>query len=243
VHPAWEEPLQEIRRTHLYMSIADALLDGIRSRRYPPGSALPSERILAAELAVSRSSVREAIRVLEQAGVVSVQMGRGTYVSEDGGSEAAALRVVAALRGDHSPLDIIVGRLAIEPQCARLAAQHAHPTDLDQMERLLDEQSRLVAERRDPSAIDLDFHRALSRASHNSVLTALVEQVTEMMKSHSLWQEMKGQSLAHPGRPHRYLEEHQVIFRHVEGRESERAAAAMRAHLEGIAAALLDEVD
>jgi len=234
--------LQEIRRTHLYMSIADRLLEAIRSERYPPGTALPSERVLAEQLGVSRSSVREAIRVLEQAGILSVRMGRGTYVNEDAASDAAALRVVAAMRGDHSPLDILVGRQAIEPECARLAAQHANPSDLRELRRLIDEQARCVESGTDPTDADLAFHLALSRAAHNSVLAALVEHVTEMMKRHSLWRELKSQSLGQPGKAERYLREHGEIYDHVRKRSSDAAAASMARHLESVAAGITDEV-
>jgi GntR family transcriptional repressor for pyruvate dehydrogenase complex len=224
------------------MSIADRLLEGIRSRRYPPGSTLPSERVLADQFGVSRSSVREAIRVLEQAGVLSVRMGSGTYVSDDGGSEAAALRVLAALQGDHSPLDIIVGRRGLEPECARLAAQHAHASDLRELQRLIEAQAKCVADGTDPSEADLDFHLALSQASHNSVLAALVEHLTEMMKRQSLWREIKSRSLSHPGRAERYLAEHREILEHVSERDHDAAAESMAAHLDSIAAGLRDEV-
>src|SRR5919201_6010956 len=104
-----------IDRTKLYASIVDQIVDGVRAGAFLPGRPLPAERALAAQLGVSRSSLREAIRVLEHAGVVDVRTGSGTYVSERGVSKAAMLRAQAAMVGEHSPLDVVAARRALEP--------------------------------------------------------------------------------------------------------------------------------
>ena len=114
--------LQAIDRTKLYASIVEQILDGIESGAFPPGSALPAERILAARLGVSRSSVREAIRVLEHAGLLDVRTGSGTYVADPGPPKVAMLRAQAALKGEQSPIDVMAARRAVEPTCAGLGS-------------------------------------------------------------------------------------------------------------------------
>src|SRR5688572_31643065 len=116
----------EVERTKLYTSIVDQIVEGVRAGAFRPGRALPAERVLAARFRVSRSSLREAIRVLEHAGVLDVRTGSGTYVSEAGVSKAAMLRAAAAVVGERSPLDVVTARRALEPVAAELAAIHRH---------------------------------------------------------------------------------------------------------------------
>src|SRR5947208_5125263 len=123
--------LRAVDRQKLYASIVDQLVEGIRAGVFPPGRALPPERALAERLRVSRSSLREAIRVLEHAGVLDVRTGSGTYVSEYGASSAAALRAHAASIGEHSPLDVVVARRSVEPVCAELAAVNRQRRDVE----------------------------------------------------------------------------------------------------------------
>ena len=111
------DPLKSIEREKLYLEIVEQILDAITSGAFPRGSALPPERIMASQLGVSRASVREAIRVLEHAGVLDVRMGSGTFVVEDGPSPKSVLRTRAALIGEHSPLDISHARLCARAGC------------------------------------------------------------------------------------------------------------------------------
>lgn len=169
-------------------------------------------------------------------------MGSGTYVGEDAGSEASALRVLAAMRGDHSPLDMIAARLAIEPECARLAARYGRPTDVRAMTRLVNAQADAVGAGKDPSDLDLEFHVLVSRASRNSVLEVLVGNLVGMMTRQGLWGELKRQSLSNPGQAERYVEQHRAIVGHIDRGDTQAAKDAMTEHLEAVGAGLVDEI-
>src|SRR5438477_10102719 len=121
--------IRAVDKTKLYTSIVDQIVEGVRAGAFAPGTALPAERALAARLGVSRASLREAIRVLEHAGVLDVRMGSGTYVVEDGPSPKSVLRTHAALIGAHSPLDITLARCALEPSGAAQAPLTRHDSD------------------------------------------------------------------------------------------------------------------
>src|SRR5947208_16503981 len=94
--------LRTIDREKLYRGIVDQILEGIQSGAFEPLSALPAERLLAEQLGVSRASLREAIRVLEHAGVLDVRTGSGTFVSEYGRSKGSMLRAHSALVADDT---------------------------------------------------------------------------------------------------------------------------------------------
>jgi GntR family transcriptional repressor for pyruvate dehydrogenase complex len=140
----------------------EQILAGIRSGLFPPGSALPAERTLASQLQVSRGSLREALRVLEHAGVLDIRTGSGTYVAAEGGSSATCAQ--AAAIGEHSPPDLIVARTAIEPVCAEQAALSHHPIDLAAREEAFEAQAH--ATRADEDVAEADLERTLIDLMH-----------------------------------------------------------------------------
>jgi GntR family transcriptional repressor for pyruvate dehydrogenase complex len=231
-----------VDRQKLYASIVDQIVEGIRAGLFPPGRALPPERMLAERLRVSRSSLREAIRVLEHAGVLDVRTGSGTYVSENGASSAAALRAHAASVGEHSPLDVVVARRSIEPVCAELAAIHRQQRDIDVMRENLRLHAERLAGNEDPEEVDHAFHLVVAATSHNPVLAVLLEHVVNIMRQ-GTWRDLKHRTWARPGRAEAYLEQHRKILVAVEGYDAAGARAAMHEHLEAVEKGLLAEVD
>jgi GntR family transcriptional repressor for pyruvate dehydrogenase complex len=233
--------LREIDRGKLYTSIVDQILEGIRTSAFPPGAALPPERILAERLGVSRSSVREAIRVLEHAGVLDVRTGSGTYVTQAALSEAMALRAHAALIGEHSPLDVMVARRALEPVCARLAAENRSRQDMRALRAGLKEQAAVINRDGDPTDLDLAFHLSIAAASHNPSLVMLIERLVAIMRK-QVWRELKHLTLEETGIPQEFLAQHGRVLEFVESGNSEGAAQAMDDHLTAVEQRLLNQV-
>jgi GntR family transcriptional repressor for pyruvate dehydrogenase complex len=223
--------LKPVDRPRLHSSIAEQIMEAIRSSAMDPGDALPSERELASQLGVSRGSVREAVRVLEYAGVLEVRSGHGTFlVQDDGLDKPQSLRVRAASIGDYSPLDVVTARRALEPMCARLAAAHRNEADLAEMHARCDEQAERIAKNADPTAPDVGFHRTIARASHNPVLEALLDQTLRILED-PMWREYNASSQQTPGRPEQFLSQHVEIVSAIDARDPERAAAMMDVHL------------
>lgn len=234
--------LKAVDKTKVYDSIVEQILAAIRSGAFPPGSVLPPERELAAQVGVSRGSVREAIRVLEYAGVLDVRTGSGTYVTEAGGSKSVALRAHAAVVGEESPLDVMIARRALEPVAAQYAALNRHPRDLIALRNSVAEQARLVKQGEDPSEPDLFFHIALAGASRNPVLRMLFERIAEIMQQET-WVAMKHRSRDRPGRQELYLDEHRLILEKVQKQDGAGAADAMQRHLDSVEEGLIAEVE
>lgn len=224
--------LRTIGRSKLYTAIVDQIVAGIRSGAFPPGTALPPERVLAEKLSVSRGSVREAIRVLEHAGVLDVRSGSGTYVTEVDPSEAVMLRAHAALIGEHSPLDLMVARRAVEPICAAHAAAQRHEHDLDLLRDALEKHATLLDEGEHPADADWLFHLAVAKAARSPVLLLLVELLVQIMQQQT-WRELQRQE------GDMCLAQHRSILHAIESRNPEAAERAMQVHLDGAQRALL----
>lgn len=230
--------LQNIEQNRVYQSVAEQLLAGVTSGAFAAEKALPPERVLAEQLGVSRSSVREAVRVLEHAGVLDVRTGKGTYVTRDAMSKATLLRVEAATKGQYSPLDIIVARRAIEPASADLAAAHCSQDELASMRAAVARQSEHLEHGLDPTEADLEFHLLIAGASHNTVHLVLTQAIVDMMHQ-QMWLSMKHQSLADRARAEAYLRQHEAILAQIANGDGEASAQAMRTHLEAVEEGLL----
>src|SRR5258706_3728802 len=121
------------RRT-LAKTVAQRLLEAVRTQ--PPGTRIPSERALAAQLDVGRSTVREALNALATLGVLDIRHGRGVFVasSEPAGWSGSAI-VPALIRAQTNAL--LEARLLIQPGVARLAAQRRTHSDFPAVEGML----------------------------------------------------------------------------------------------------------
>jgi GntR family transcriptional regulator, transcriptional repressor for pyruvate dehydrogenase complex len=234
--------LRTVDRSKLSDGIVNQILDGIRNGAFLPGTVLPSERSLAERFGVSRGSVREAIRSLEYAGVLDVRTGSGTYVTESGVSKASELRARAALAGEHSPLDLVVARRAIEPLCAGLAAVNRSPADLDHLRRLIEVQGELLLRGEETAEVDLSFHVAVASACRNPVLVMLYERIAEIMRQ-DIWLDLRRRSRAIAGTPQAYLAQHRATLAAIERGDAEAASTAVEAHIDAVEQRLLAEVD
>jgi len=234
--------LRAVGRSKVSDDIVEQILEGIRSGAFGPGTVLPPERSLAERFGVSRGSVREAIRSLEYAGVLDVRTGSGTFVAEAGATKAAALRARAALVGEHSPLDLVVARRAVEPVCAGLAAANRSAADLDNLRRLVDEQTELLRRGQETAEVDLRFHVAVATACHNPVLAMLYDRIAEIMRQ-DIWLDLRRRSRALAGTPQLYLDQHRATLEAIERGDPAAASQAVDAHIHTVEDRLEAEVE
>jgi DNA-binding FadR family transcriptional regulator len=146
---------------------AQQLREQLADGAWPLGSRLPAETVLAGQLGVGRSTVREAVRVLVAAGQLETRQGSGTYVLATEPPPEWEPRVRRA-----DILDVYEVREALEVQAARLAAQRRTPEDLDAIDRLLGEREVARAAGVVEPFVDADlaFHAAIVDAAHNPLL-------------------------------------------------------------------------
>ncbi len=201
-----------------YEQVADLLAADIRAGRLVPGERLPSERDLARRLDVGRASVREAIAALQVSGLIETRPGSGSFV-------ATAPDEVREVH-DSSPSDLLEARALLEPQVARLAAQRAaHDEEIE----------RLLATMEDATGdvwndCDRRFHLRIAALTGNPVLTDLAARIAAVMDE-PLWQRLRDDSIAVPGRMSLHLAEHRMIYEAIADGDAEAAELHALGHI------------
>jgi GntR family transcriptional regulator, transcriptional repressor for pyruvate dehydrogenase complex len=218
-------------RTHqLVLSwIENELSEG----RLTVGGRLPAERTLADQLKVSRTSVREAIRILEAMGVVRAGVGSGpeagtVVISDPTAALGSALRLHVATQ--HLPVaDIVETRVLLESWAASRARPDA--PELEAAGALLDEMAVDGLAIDDFLALDVRFHLALADAAGNAVVSAMMGSLRESIQGYAAqltsnlpdWEDTASRLKA----------EHRAILAAVRNNDGERAAKLVAAHIEG----------
>ena len=220
--------MHSIQPRRLHEDIVQQFLSLIRGGSLQHGDRLPSERVLADQFKVSRSSVREALRSLELQGLVVSRRGSGTFINTDDLNSVVALIASSLSSGADTLRDIFEMRHLLEPQIAFLAAQRVNPQELLQMEEILEEQGRQIARGETGVNADTDFHFALAVATHNSAMVKVVSAVEDILRR------SRDQSLQEPGRPQRSLASHRRILEMITRGEAEAARPAMEHHLSDV---------
>lgn len=200
-----------------------ALFDG----ELHAGDSLGSEKQLALQFGVSRTTIRDALRTLEASGVIEIRTGvkGGVRVAHGNPLRFADILAMQLQLVGIERKDVIAAQLGLESVAAELAASKATPSDLADLRQLLSNSADLTktGEYRD---IGYGFHEAVARASHNWAI------ITTLRAVHDLRREPPSNSPAQiPERATRLLEIHQGIYEAIAQGAGERASQLMREHL------------
>jgi GntR family transcriptional repressor for pyruvate dehydrogenase complex len=214
------------RKIPLYEEAMVQLAELIRKGKFKPGDRLPSERALAAQLQISRATLREALRVMQLQGIIQSHRGAGNFIA---GGRAEDL----ALALDHLALqDIFELRLLIEPSIAALAAQRATARDISKLETILRRQAQEMVGNKLIAASDEAFHSALAETTHNHALMKIGTVLIQIIAP------SRRKSLQTPQRARLSLASHQAILDAVRSRDARRAQSQMEEHLYSVDQAL-----
>ena len=220
--------LKAVKKTRLYEEVVGQLRRLIEAGKVKAGDRLPSERELAEAFRVSRSSVREAIKTLENEGLVATRAGSGTFITAV--DVEAIIPPLASLlsRGKAALIDLFEMRRLVEPGIAALAAERATPADILQLKKICAMQEQQITHGASAVESDAAFHLTIGRATHNSALQRLVASIVEILKP------MREKSLQTPGRAQKSLASHREILVAIERHDPEQARQAMQRHIEGV---------
>jgi len=176
-------PNQDARSAPLYEQIADKIEQRITSEEYVSGSRLPSEQQLCEELNVSRTILREAMKLLKERGLIDTRTGSGAYVTRPEAHNISDVvsRIISLDRINYE--DAFDVRTILEVESAALAARHAGDSEIEAMRVLLDEllDPSLTTEER--AEKDFKFHYLIAQASKNPLLALLVEAMGGICRS------------------------------------------------------------
>jgi DNA-binding FadR family transcriptional regulator len=197
---------------------------------YAAGDRLPPERRLGPELGLRRLSLRRAMEVLVNEGVLWRHVGKGTFLAAN--QERIDSDGLNALARDISPADAMRARAVFEPAIAREAALHATAAAIEHLGVIAD-RSRQSATWREYEVLDADFHRSLAEACASPTLLALFDKLNTLRRMVS-WGKARPQ-WARPPASHPSFAEHDAIVAAITARDTEAAEAAMRHHLVSVA--------
>jgi GntR family transcriptional regulator, transcriptional repressor for pyruvate dehydrogenase complex len=215
------------------MPITDEAIEKIKamivSGELRPGDRLPKEADLAAQLGLSRNSLREAVRALSLVRILDVRQGDGTYVTSlEPKALLDGLSFIVDLHHDATVLEFFEVRRILEPAATALAA---HQIDLDTIGALRDHLAKVT----DTSSVedlvenDLEFHRRIAEAAGNSVLYSLVDSLCGPTIRARVWR-----GLTQEGALKRTLDEHYAILDALASRQADVARALATVHIAGV---------
>jgi DNA-binding FadR family transcriptional regulator len=166
------------RPTNLAKAVTAELVDRIVRGQHAPGTPLPPEPALCEMFSVSRTVVREAVKVLQEKGLVQVRQGAGTVVTPPARWNMLDELVLAATIAEDDGLaildDVVVTRRLLEADMANVAARVADQATLDRLRGLVERMDALVDDHVVYEEHDRDFHDTVMRASGNRIARAVV---------------------------------------------------------------------
>ncbi len=212
-------------KRRIYQDVVHYINTLIKKGRLGPGDKLPPERKLADDLNVSRNSVREAIRVLSENGILTSRQGAGTFISSRDRASLIATLADAMQEQQERLQDIFEFRRVIEPQIAALAARHISPEQLEQLKALIREQEQEIADGHAEGDHDARFHSLVAAASGNHVFKEVMDVLNKRFS------DVRSQGLLSIKRSKESVAGHWRIFSALEMADDSAAMQAMHDHL------------
>ncbi|UOR10219.1 FadR/GntR family transcriptional regulator [Halobacillus amylolyticus] len=219
-----EQTHEDVKSERKYEKIVQQILQLIDDGKLEPGDRLPAERSLSEKLGCSRTSLREAFRVLESEGLIVSRVGGGRFVRG----------VDQRVKYNFNPIDtleksailhFIEARETLEPKIAELASSRATEENIEKMAGLLTKMEEELKNPDEQIGIDSSFHIALAESTQNFVFVSMMESNLQMI------QKVRKQTLGAKGRSKQALFEHRAILEAVKAKESAKAVEAITLHL------------
>lgn len=202
-------------------NIAQRITEMIETEgRFTVGDKLPNENDLAQELGVSRSTLREAVKILTTSGILEIKRGKGTFVtantiinSGDFGDIASGLD------------DLFEMRLMFEPDCAYYAAERATDEEIEIICKYGEEVEKKILSGEDRTAEEQKFHESIANATHNSFVKQFMPIIFNAIKK-GVVVLTKDQDVSEDN-----LKDDRLIMEFLKKRNPEGARTAMRLHI------------
>lgn len=213
------------QKSRLSDRTADSILSMITvEKRFLPGDKLPNENILSEELKVSRTTLREAIRILATGGILEIRRGRGTFVREDLKLDNPK-ELVPLTSAKVKARDLYEMRLIFEPEAAYYAALRATDKEIERIVNLGAEIEERIHQGKDRTEVEQAFHKSIAKATHNEFMNQLMPVIYEGIN--------KGVRLSkiHEEAVQATLVDHKMLMDFLKARNAEGARNAMKIHI------------
>ena len=206
-------------------NIADDILSMITiDKKFAKGDKLPNENELSADLKISRTTLREAIRILVAHNVLEIRRGKGTYVKDNNElDEEFGLKELSNFELDMK--DLYEMRLIFEPQSAYFAAKRATDKELERILHYGRLEEQLILKKENRTEVEQAFHKSIAKATHNEFMNRLIPVLYRAID--------KGVHLSDKNAEmvQTTLRDHRMIMEFLSKHDAEGAKTAMKLHI------------
>lgn len=208
-------------------SLAELIADKIQTmirveKKYKPGEKIPNEYELAEKLKVSRTTIREAVKILVSNKILEVRRGLGTFVLEESEKESSLNLLLEKAVSVHDLYEI---RLIVEPKAAYYAAQRANDMEIEHILEIGRQIEKKIHDNEDRTQEEMTFHRLIAKATHNEFISQLMPVIYEGIGKGVLLSENNQMAIEST------LNDHRMIVEFLKARNSEGAEEAMKIHI------------
>jgi GntR family transcriptional regulator, transcriptional repressor for pyruvate dehydrogenase complex len=203
--------------------IESLILEG----QLPVGSKLPPEREFALQLGVSRTVIREAVRILMARGLLDTKPGVGTTICQVTGEHVLKpLSLFLQTRSGGISIDQLHQvRSILEVANAGLAAEQATDAEVEELKKLLEEMAAFQQDPAQFAARDAEFHKRIAETTHNPLLIVLIDSLGDLMA------EVRAMVAGQPALPRKAMTGHRKVLDRIAGKDPAGAREAMLQHL------------
>ncbi len=223
------QSFQPVDRRKVYEQVAEQLLAQIGARHLRPGDTLPPERELTESFGVGRSSIREALRMLESQGVITSVNGGAFVVAHASNPLHSSLQLVFTLDSETGVHDLFELRRIIDCEAAALAALRRTDIQLAEMALAIAEMEKALPAHDEAFVLaDLRFHLTVAEATGNRLILYAMQAVRDIVRQALL------SVVTIPRSPESAIVEHRGVHEAIASRNPDWARNAMREHLERV---------
>lgn len=224
--------IQNIQKKKIIEQVIDILKDYILKGNLKNGDRLPTEMELCEQMGIGRSTLREAVKILEFQGFVRKSHGIGVIVVDESIRATTEMLQLMLIRKKITMEELLEVRYTNEIKTAELAAINANGDDLKEIERHLKTMRNNLSTVKEYTNADVEFHLAIAKASKNKLFALILQIIRPLLE------EMIEQTLQINHKPERSMKFHERIFKGIQSMDSELSSLAMKEHLEGIVSML-----
>jgi GntR family transcriptional repressor for pyruvate dehydrogenase complex len=209
-------------------TIPDSLMQQIKkmiiNKKLKPGEALPSQRKMAAELGVGVPSIREALKIMEGMGLVKIQHGHSTIITQIS-MDSLITNITTFLEiTEVDVLHLLETKDFIETQCALVAATRATESEIKELENYIKAMEKYFLDSQKYAQLDYLFHLTIVKAAHNPIINEIMKMAGRMiLKGMEITSSLPGRDIA--------MDYHRRIFEAIRDRNGILAATLIHEHI------------
>jgi DNA-binding FadR family transcriptional regulator len=228
-----EVPYRRVNNRPLHQILVEQITRRIVSGELEPGAALPTEPVLSEQFGVSRTVVREAVRILVSKGLLEVRQGSGMRILPpdrwDYLDPLVLFEQVRSGRGEELLDEVLEVRRLLEVEAAGMAAERRTAEELDGLRECLQRMKGALDDPNEYTRLDIEFHDRILSASRNRLLREALRPVTDVLKAGRFITNRNAIRLG--GRAQKSQLGHEAVYGAIEQQDAEAAREAMRGHV------------